>query len=81
MNLQPLVLRTNMSQDNFNFEVLRTYIEEETGNKILVCKLTDYSSGFSVVVEGIHEHKVRRKSMKKIQQLIKDQERANRIKK
>lgn len=69
-----------MAQDNYNFDKINSY-QDESGNTVLVYRVTDYSSGFSCVVEGIHEHKTKRKGIKKIKQLIKDQERSNRINK
>lgn len=69
-----------MSQDNYSFDKINSY-QDEFDNTITVYRVTDYSSGFSCVVEGIHEHKTKRKGIKKIKQLIKDQERSNRTKK
>lgn len=63
-----------MSQDNFSFNFVRTYTDE-SGNKVLVYKLTDYSTGFSVFAEGIHEHKIKRKAMKKINNMIREEKR------
>lgn len=64
-----------MAQDTYSFDKLRSYVDEESGNTILVYKLTDFSSGYSCVVEGIHEHKIKRKGLKKIQSLIREEKR------
>lgn len=61
-------------ESNYIFDDLKLYIDEN-GNPIKVIKVTNIKYGLTCVVEGIHEHKVRRKGIKKIQKQIKEQER------
>lgn len=62
-----------MANDRYDYSFIRSYIDENA-NTILVYKVYDLSAGLSCVVEGIHEHKVKRKGIKKLQKLLKEQE-------
>ena len=58
----------------YSFDLIKTYIDD-FDNKILVYRITEVSSGISLVLEGIHEHKIRRKGIKKIQKHVKELQR------
>lgn len=69
-----------MSNEKYSYDFIRSYIDEN-GNKILVYKITDLSYGISCTIEGIHEHKIKRKGIKKLNKQVKEQEAAARTKK